>query len=109
MNIIILCNHPLALPTIQALAEAKLLRSIATTNNRPDFQFKINPLIQHYQLPFLQLTQNNWQKRLTSTIKNQRIDVVFVLTFKYKIPAKLLNLPKWGFINFHPGPLPQYR
>jgi methionyl-tRNA formyltransferase len=31
------------------------------------------------------------------------------MTFPYKIPSSVYNLPAKGFYNFHPGPLPQYR
>jgi len=109
MNIFILSNHALGLPTIQELANAKLLMGLGTTNARPDFTKKLQPLVQHYGFPLLKLTKGNWQKKLAVFLKNKKVDVVFVLTFKYRIPAKLLAIPKWGFINFHPGPLPAYR
>jgi methionyl-tRNA formyltransferase len=36
-------------------------------------------------------------------------DVVFVYTFPFKIPSRLLDKPAHGFINFHFGLLPEYR
>lgn len=109
MNILILCNHQLGLPTIQELAKAKLLAGVATTNTAPTFIQRVQPLAQHFGFPLLKLNKGNWQKKMALFIRNKKIEVVFVLTFKYKIPAKLLAIPKWGFINFHPGPLPEYR
>jgi len=109
MNIFILCNHELGLPTIQELAKANVLKGLATTSSSVGFIQKLHPLVKHFSLPLLQLNKGSWQKKLGLFLRNKKIDVVFVLTFKYKIPAKLLAIPKWGFINFHPGPLPEYR
>ena len=37
------------------------------------------------------------------------IDLVISLTFRNKIKKPLIDLPKIGCLNFHPGPLPEYR
>ncbi|MDX1921477.1 MAG: formyltransferase family protein, partial [Candidatus Caenarcaniphilales bacterium] len=34
---------------------------------------------------------------------------VFVITFPYKIPEKVLKIPKYGFFNWHTGILPNHR
>jgi len=109
MRIAILCNHTLGLPTIQELAKAKLLTGVVTSTINPAFLTKVKPILQQFELPLITITKTQLQKKLAVFLKNKKVDVVFVLTFKYKISAKLLAIPKWGFINFHPGPLPEYR
>lgn len=42
-------------------------------------------------------------------IQQYNADVVFVITFPWQIPSDVLNLPKYGFINFHPGLMPEYK
>ncbi|OFZ60707.1 MAG: hypothetical protein A3D92_02190, partial [Bacteroidetes bacterium RIFCSPHIGHO2_02_FULL_44_7] len=46
---------------------------------------------------------------LRGALMQYQPDTVLVKTFPWKIPAELLNLPKWGFFNFHYAPLPQYK
>jgi len=109
MRIAILCNHPLGLSVIQELAKANLLIGVVTSTINPAFLTKVKPILQQFKLPLIKITKAQLQKKLAVFLKNKKVDLVFVLTFKYKIPAKLLTIPRWGFINFHPGPLPQYR
>lgn len=109
MRVTILCNHTLGLPAIQELSKAKLLVGVATSNTTPSFLKRLKPILKQFQIPLITLTKTQLHKKLAAFLKNKKAEVVFVLTFKYKIPAKLLTIPKWGFINFHPGPLPQYR
>lgn len=109
MRILVLCNHQLGLPTIVELGKAGLLVGIATSNQQTPFLARLAPVQQSFSTPLLKVNRGNFQKKIGQFIKNKKIDVVFVLTFGYKITAKLLSMPKWGFINFHPGPLPQYR
>lgn len=39
----------------------------------------------------------------------QSIDLAIVASFGQIIPEEIVNLPKYGFINWHPSRLPQYR
>ncbi|MBP7211700.1 methionyl-tRNA formyltransferase [bacterium] len=42
-------------------------------------------------------------------IKNLNVDLAVVCSFNYKIPKKLLDTVKDGFLNLHPSLLPKYR
>ena len=46
---------------------------------------------------------------LNTLLKSASIDLAIVQTFPYKIPASSLRIPKEGFYNLHPGPLPEFR
>ena len=48
-------------------------------------------------------------EQLLNTIKDLDVDLAAVSSFNYKIPKKLLNATKDGFINLHPSLLPLYR
>lgn len=55
------------------------------------------------------LAKENWIDTLESVLKELKADCVFVFTFSWKVPPRLLNLPPKGFINFHFGLLPKYK
>lgn len=42
-------------------------------------------------------------------LADQALDVVCVACFPWRIPARLLTLPTYGFLNLHPSLLPSYR
>ena len=48
-------------------------------------------------------------EELINEIKSLDIDLAVVCSFNYKIPEKLLEATKDGFINLHPSLLPAYR
>jgi len=43
------------------------------------------------------------------TLAQLQADVACVACFPRRIPATLLDVPRWGFLNVHPSPLPHYR
>ncbi|MDR7212639.1 formyltransferase family protein [Flavobacterium piscis] len=53
--------------------------------------------------------KNNLGSKLTLWLELHQPDVVLVKTFPWKIPAAVLSIPKFGFINFHYAPLPAFR
>jgi len=109
MQIIVICTHTFGMPTINSLAQAKFLKGIITTDRKTNVQDKIAAVGQQYQIPILKVSKNNFAKKMVIFIKQHKADVVFVFAFGQLIPEKLLKLPKWGFVNFHPGILPQFR
>ncbi len=108
MKIFLLANHNFCLPMVQALAQANLLCGVACNSIKVDLIQKITSALGSSKLP-LKLNAENWEQRMKKVLKRDRPDVVFVMTFKHKIPKALLSIPKHGFINFHPGPLPKYK
>jgi methionyl-tRNA formyltransferase len=51
-------------------------------------------------------TNFNFQK---TNFQFQNIDLALLFAFGQIIPKKLLNLPRYGFLNIHPSLLPKYR
>jgi len=47
--------------------------------------------------------------QVREAIEEKKANLGLVVSFPYKIPAAVFNLPEKGFYNVHPGPLPQYR
>lgn len=49
------------------------------------------------------------QKNIIDLFKQHKIELAVLCDFKFIIPKKILNLPKYGFLNIHPSLLPKYR
>ena len=72
---------------------------------RPNLEF----LAQHGSLTLALFESGSLEEVLSQWITDASLDVVFVAGFELKIPTSELNLPRHGFLNFHPGLLPRYR
>ena len=46
---------------------------------------------------------------LVAWLQHLQPDIVCVACFPWRIPAALLSIPTYGFLNLHPAPLPHYR
>uniref|UniRef100_UPI0040480775 formyltransferase family protein n=4 Tax=Roseivirga sp. TaxID=1964215 RepID=UPI0040480775 len=109
MKIFVLCNSDaLAFPTIVKLKEEGFLAGVGIIESS---QSVLMPMLQGFNLgvELLVLERKSWKQILDEEIKSKEIDTVWVLTFPWKIPPFLLNLPIKGFINFHFGILPKYK
>lgn len=109
MRIALLCNHHLAFPSIELLISRGLLVGLATPQIMHETSFRVQVIAESQGLPFAMIDQNNVSNSLENWLKKCKPDVVFVMTFPYKIPEKILKIPKYGFFNWHTGLLPAYR
>lgn len=109
MKIGILCNSVLPLPAIQMLATNGLVADVCMpAEDNPDTP-EIIGFFSAIRLTVTKLHRNGLEDSLKKWINKYKPDVVFVMTFPWKIPAKVLTLPKLGFFNFHYALLPKYR
>ena len=60
-------------------------------------------------LPFVAVQKQAQEDLLLHWIDRCQPDLVLVMTYPYLIPSSVLTLPRKGFINFHPAPLPSFR
>lgn len=109
MRIAILCNDRLGFPAIYQLAQQGLVIAIGTTNRVPETKIILSQLCSQGNIPIEVFSFNNLESNLKSWLESFNPDVVLVKTFPYKIPATLLAIPQYGFINFHYAPLPAFR
>lgn len=109
MKIGILCNSVMALPAIQFLLGNGLALEVAM----PDIDNADTPELVNFLkssgIPISRCTKKDLALRLKQWIERYKIDVVFVITFPWRIPAPMLSLPKLGFFNFHYALLPNYK
>lgn len=109
MKIFAISGSVIGIPTIQELIKAKLLSGIGIPEGNNQHLTQLAQMAKAARLPLVVLKKKNLKKDLEKVLDSQKPAVVFVLTFPYKIPAQVLNIPKFGFLNYHCAQLPQYR
>jgi methionyl-tRNA formyltransferase len=109
MKIAILCNDRLGFPALQHLIQQQSVVAIGTSDRIGETALFLKKLSDSAKIPFRIFQKNNLESELTLWLEIHQPDVVFVKTFPWKIPATVLSIPKFGFINFHYAPLPAFR
>ncbi len=109
MKVALLCNHPLAFSSIEALIGQNLLVGLATPQIMHETSFRVKLIAEEKRIPFAMIDPSNISASLKNWLGKCKPDVVFVITFPYKIPEDVLRIPKLGFFNWHTGILPKYR
>ena len=108
MRIGIICNH-FSFLSINYLLTNKLVAGFAVPEAQNPGIRNIELLSETYNFQFNVLHKNNLSEDLIDWLSKINVDAVYIFSFPYKIPEKVLAVPKFGFINFHPGMLPLYR
>jgi methionyl-tRNA formyltransferase len=109
MKIAILCNDRLGLPAMQLLFQQQLVVAVGTSDRVSEITMLLEKQCASVLAPFQIFTKNNLESTLGIWLREHQPDVVLIKTFPWKIPASLLSIPQFGFINFHYAPLPQFR
>jgi methionyl-tRNA formyltransferase len=109
MRIAILCNDRLGFPALQQILPSGLVVAAGTSNHQSETRMVLEQLCKHSNVPLQEFDRENFEAKLTEWITRHRPDVVLVKTFPFRIPASVLGIPKYGFINFHYAPLPEFR
>lgn len=108
MKLAIICNNPVALPSVKLLADMGGLCSVATVSSNAEMcavlrSFPIDPgiSVKIFEPAGFEQQLDNW-------LSDVQPDAVLMMTWPFRIPASALGKPKYGFINFHYGLLPAY-
>lgn len=105
----VLCNSTLAIPGLQALMSNRLLTAVGVPDKVHDGIYDIKNVSASFGMKVDTFSKSSLNENLSEWISHNKLDIVFVFTFPWKIGDKILNIPSLGFINFHFGILPQYR
>lgn len=109
MRIAIICNDRLGLPALQQLVQNRLVQAVATSDRSPEMIGIMKLVTQQGGVPSTIFKKNNFENDLTDWLSKYQPDLVMVMTFPFRIPDSALRIPKFGFINFHYAPLPEFR
>jgi len=108
-RIAILCNNKMAMPALQRMAGTGVLCSIATADKDPEVVHVFGEKAAELRVPYYTISGKNHTDQLHEWLDAVQPDMVFVITFPWRIAASLLAIPKMGFWNFHFGLLPEMR
>ena len=108
-KLILLCGSRMALPVMRDLVFSQQLAAVAIPEYCKDFADEVQLLLKESGIPVLTVTRKDFVAELQQAIKKYGVTIGLMVTFSYKLPAAVFNLPPGGFFNIHPGPLPGYR
>lgn len=109
MKVGIICNHEVAIPTIQMLAYNNMLAAVVIQDLNNELKAILTPLCNETKTELIILSKKEFKPQLALWLDKNKPDAVWIMTSPFIIPSLLLNKPRFGFINFHYGLLPQYR
>lgn len=109
MRIALLCNDRVALPALDYLLSTGLLVAVGMPDRSSEVQMLVQMRCKNAGVPFSIFSKSALAESLQEWLKEIRADVVLVKTFPFLVPASVLTVPKFGFVNFHYAPLPAFR
>jgi methionyl-tRNA formyltransferase len=105
--VLVLCNDRIALPALRSLAFYGRLAGIAVPKQNKDWIDELKIVFK--DIPVIGLHKVNWQEKVNDLFVQSHANLGMLMTFPWKLDQPLIDLPAWGFLNFHYGMLPQYR
>jgi len=109
LKIILLCSTRFALPVLRELAFFNMLAVVAIPRFSDELIENVEMVLAETGIPIIKLNKETFAVQLQEAIEANHVKLGLVMTFPYKIPSSVYDLPVNGFFNIHPGPLPQYR
>ncbi len=107
MKIALLCNNRIALPTLQKMAGAGVLSAIGITDMHKEVVSLYSGEAAAHRVPLTIFSKKSRNAVLKEWVVG--MDAVFMMTFPWRIPKEVFSIPRYGFLNFHGGLLPEMR
>lgn len=108
-KIVILCGGKFAFKTLQLLANEKYLFGIGIGKGTDHVIEALETESENNNIDFKSFPDQKSLLEMKSWIEKLQPDFIFSISFPFLITEDILSYGKEKFINFHPGPLPQYR
>jgi len=108
-HIALLCNSRMAIPALQTMIHRGVLCGICTSDKNAEVAVILNSIATQHNIPFKKLSYRTYKEDLAQWLGELQPDIVFVMTFAWRIPMHILSIPTMGFLNFHYGLLPEMR
>ena len=109
MKIIVLASSTIASPCISYLQHQQLLGAVVCPARSDQGTLEFLNWTNAVGLSVNSLSQEELQSGLVALIKQCAATALIAISFPYKIPELILNIPKYGFLNIHFSRLPAYR
>ncbi len=104
LNTVLIGSLPLCSILIKELNETTNMLGLFISNSNYKGFLKEN-----INCPVYSSSVEVMEAQLPLFLTHHNIDLVIVSGLSYRIPESILNIPKYGFLNVHPGKLPQNR
>lgn len=109
MKLALICNNKVALPALDSFVEQGVNLCVATSTANTELYHALQPYSLKYGTPLMAFDQALFEEQLYAWLDLEKPDVVLMMTCPFRIPEPALQIPRYGFINFHYGLLPAYR
>jgi methionyl-tRNA formyltransferase len=109
VKVALLCNSPMGVPTLEFLVDQNLIAGVALPAVAHPSASRIVALADTWGLPVLRVTRDGLAGSLGDWLDAVQADTAWVMGFSYRLPPAVLERPRLGCFNFHPGRLPAYR
>jgi methionyl-tRNA formyltransferase len=108
-RILVLCGGQFAFPALQTLGLEKFLCGIGIGKGEKDAVKVIERESQNSGLPYQSFPTKDSLINLRNWLEELQPDYIFSISFPFLLSEEILSFGEERFINFHPGPLPEYR
>lgn len=105
----VLCGGKFAFPTLQLLAYEKFICGIGIGKGNDTIIEALERESEESNISFKSFPNKQSISEMRIWIDSIQPDYVFCISFPFLLPETVLSYGQDKFINFHPGPLPQYR
>lgn len=109
MKLAVICNHPMGTHVAQGLTQQGVLTSLAFVPPETATVIQLRALAAQSGVPVFDLAPDGAPDQIQTWLQRDPPDAVLVFGLSLKVPEAALRVPKFGFLNFHPGVLPKYR
>ncbi|WP_430406707.1 methionyl-tRNA formyltransferase [Fluviicola sp.] len=108
-KILVLCGGKFALGALQKLAFEQYLCGIGIGKGQDSVLESVSQASSASGIPFKSFPTKQSASELREWIEEINPDYIFSISFPFLIDSETLEFGKNKFINFHPGPLPNFR
>lgn len=108
-KIMILCGGKFAFKTLQLLTYEKFICAIGIGKSSNSIIDALEQEAEENKLGFQSFPSKKSIEKMRNWIDTIQPDYIFCISFPFLLPESVLSYGTDRFINFHPGPLPQYR
>ncbi|PXY42920.1 methionyl-tRNA formyltransferase [Flavobacterium hydrophilum] len=105
----VLCGGKFAFPALQLLAYEKFICAIGIGKSNASIVDALERESEENNFGFKSFPDKKSIIEMRAWIETVQPDYIFCISFPFLLPENVLSYGKGKFINFHPGPLPQYR
>jgi len=108
-RILLLCSNHFALQTMQELAFFQQLAAVVIPSHCDEWIEHASLVLQSTQVPIISVDKVHFAEQLNEAFKTYQANLGLIVSFSFKLPASIIQIPVLGFFNVHPAPLPAYR